>query len=724
MKQIFQNLSSGETTLDEVPAPRLRPGCLLIRTSTSLISAGTERMLVEFGKASLINKARQQPDKVRQVLDKVKTDGLLPTIEAVRTKLEHSIPLGYSNVGTVAEVGAGVSGFSVGDRVVSNGNHAEMVVVPANLCARIPDGVSDDAAAFTIVAAIALQSVRLAAPTLGEGVVVTGLGLIGLLAVQLLRAHGCRVLGLDFDPRKLAMAAEFGAETVDLKAGEDPIARAQSFSRGRGVDAVIVAATTQSDEPMHQAAEMCRQRGRIVMVGVTGLKLSRADFYEKELTFQVSCSYGPGRYDPVYEEEGHDYPIGFVRWTEQRNFEAVLDTIQSGGIVLDRLITHRFDIADAAKAYAALEAEQPLGIVIRYPADDRPLAEVRGRTVVLPRPGAVPAAAAGARIAVLGAGNYASRVLLPALQKAGAGLVAIAANTGVNAAQTARKFGVAEVSTDIDATIKRPDIDALVIATRHDSHAALTSAGLHAGKHVFVEKPLAITPEQHAAVREAWQVSAAARPLHLMVGFNRRFAPQVAKMKSLLATVSEPKSILITVNAGAIPADHWTQDDAAGGGRILGEACHFIDLARFLAGAPITGVKALSTAGKAQAERQDDKATITLAFADGSFATVLYLANGHRSFPKERVEVFCAGRVLQLDNFRLLTGYGWPNFRKMRLWRQDKGNNQCMAAFIAAVRDGGKAPIEPDELFEVSQATLDAAAQLRPSRPLDGSPQP
>ncbi|NZA25832.1 zinc-binding alcohol dehydrogenase, partial [Luteimonas sp. SJ-92] len=384
MQQILQNLRDGSTALADVPAPALRRGQLLIRTHATLVSAGTERMLVEFGKANLLQKARQQPDKVRMVLEKVRTDGLASTVDAVRSKLDQPLALGYCNVGTVIAIGEGVEGFGVGDRVASNGKHAEIVAVPANLCARVPDGVEDAHAAFTVVGAIALQGIRLAAPTLGEAVVVTGLGLIGLIAVQLLRAQGCRVLGIDFGPDKLALARGFGAETVDLAAGEDPVAAAQRFSRGRGVDAVLITASTRSSEPVAQAAHMCRKRARIVLVGVTGLELSRADFYEKELSFQVSCSYGPGRYDPAYEEGGHDYPVGFVRWTEQRNFEAVLDMLGAGALRMAPLVSHRFGIGEAEAAYALLAGGEPsLGIVLDYAGDAARAEAATARTVAL-----------------------------------------------------------------------------------------------------------------------------------------------------------------------------------------------------------------------------------------------------------------------------------------------------------------------------------------------------
>ena len=679
-----------------------------------MVSAGTERMLVDFGKANWIDKARQQPDKVRMVLDKVRTDGLVTTIEAVQSKLDQPLALGYCNVGTVSEIGRGVEGFAIGDRVVSNGKHAEVVCVPKNLCAKIPDGVSDEAASFTVLAAIGLQGIRLVNPTMGECVVVTGLGLIGLVTVQMLRAQGCRVLGIDYDPARLALARQFGAETVNPGAGEDVLAAAQALSRGRGVDAVIITASTKSNEPVSQAAHMCRKRGRIVLVGVVGLELSRADFYEKELTFQVSCSYGPGRYDPAYEEGGQDYPVGFVRWTEQRNFEAVLDLMASGQLDVEALISHRFPLEKAVEAYDLLSSGEPsLGILLQYPQDDPE--RLAQRTVRLDD-GAAPAPA-GARggesaacsVAFLGAGNYAGRVLIPAFKAAGASLRTVVSSGGVSAVHYGKKHGFAQASTDGAAVLEDPAIDTVVVATRHDAHARQVLSALRAGKHVFCEKPLCLTLDELAEI----EAEARARPAQkLMLGFNRRFAPQVVRMKQLLATVAEPKAFVMTVNAGAIPADHWTQDKAVGGGRIVGEGCHFIDLLRHLAGAPIVAQHAVAMGKHPAVEIMDDKATITLQFADGSFGTVHYLANGDKGFPKERLEVFCAGRVLQLDNFRKLRGWGWKGFSKLNLWRQDKGQAACAQAFVDAVKSGGACPITLDEVIEVSRVSIEVQQAL------------
>lgn len=699
MKQILQSLKSGVTDVADIPAPGASRGQVLIHTTRTLISAGTERMLVGFGKANLLDKARQQPDKVKMVIAKVRTDGLMPTVNSVRNKLDQPLPLGYCNVGVVAGTGAGVTTFTVGDRVVSNGAHAQVVSVPINLCARIPDGVSDDEASFTILGAIALQGIRLVAPTLGEAVVVTGLGLIGLLAVQLLRAAGCRVLGLDFDPAKLALARDFGAETVDLSTGQDAVAAALAFSRGRGVDAVLITAATQSNEPMHQAALMSRQRGRIVLVGVVGLDLMREDFYKKELTFQVSSSYGPGRYDPSYEEHGNDYPVGFVRWTEQRNFEAVLDMMASGQMRVMPLLTHRFAIDDAPAAYTLISGDAPsLGIVLEYPVLTAP----PSRTVTL-APVTDPPAARSAIVSVIGSGNYATAVLIPAFREAGAVLRTVASRSGVSGLYAGRKFGFSTTTTDTESVFSDPDTAAIVIATRHDSHARLVIQALQAGQSVFVEKPLCLTLEELADI-ESCHAELAAKGVapRLMVGFNRRFAPQIVEVARLLRGVTGPKAFVMTVNAGPLPADHWTQDRFVGGGRIIGEGCHFIDLLRHLAGVRISDASV-----SVMDAPMRDSVIMQLAFADGSIGVVNYLSNGSKAFPKERLEVFAAGRVLQLDNFRKLSGYGWPGFSATKLWSQDKGQKACAAAFVSAIESGAPSPIPIDELLEVSRVTIE-----------------
>lgn len=709
MRQIVQHMGHGLTEIVEAPAPSLQAGSLIIASTVTLISAGTERMLVDFGRANMIDKARQQPEKVKMVLAKVQTDGLTATVDAVRSKLAQPLPLGYCNVGRVAAVGAGVDGFKPGDRVVSNGSHADVVRVPRNLCARIPSAVDDDSAAFVVVASIGLQGVRLAQPTLGEAFVVTGAGLIGLLTVQLLRAQGCRVLAIDFDEAKLELARQFGADTCNPANGEDPVAAGMAFSRGRGVDGVIITASTKSSDPVTQAARMCRKRGRIVLVGVTGLELNRADFYEKELSFQVSCSYGPGRYDPRYEQKGEDYPFAFVRWTEQRNFEAVLDLLASGQLDVRPLISHRFPFEQAGQAYAMLsEDKSGLGILLDYtsPVEERLVSKV--------------ALVADARfdphkpvIGFIGAGNYASRVLIPAFKEAGAQLHTVVTSAGLSGVTNGRSMGFAEASNDVTAMLANSQINTVAVATRHDSHARFVTQALRAGKNVFIEKPLAIDRESLSDVEAAYaEAHRDGTGPQLMVGFNRRFAPQVRKIKELLEGVREPKVFIMTMNAGAIPGDHWTQDAEIGGGRIIGEACHLIDLMRFLAGSPIVSVQGRRMGDAPGIDIAEDKAAITLGFADGSFGTIFYLANGAADFPKERIEVFSAGRTLQLDNFRKLRGFNWPGFRQMHLLNQDKGQKAGAAAFLKALEVGVPA-IPVDQIFEVARITIDAAYQLR-----------
>jgi len=717
MKQVVQHLGTGVTELIEAPMPAVQPGSVLIRTTTTLISAGTERMLVSFGKAGWLEKARQQPDKVRMVLNKMTTDGVMTTIEAVQSKLAQPLPLGYCNVGIVHELGTGIDCLKVGDRVVSNGPHADIVRVQKNLCALIPAEVDNESAAFVVLASIGLQGIRLARPTLGESFVVIGVGLIGLLTVQLLRANGCRVLAIDYDEQKLALAKQFGADTCNPGQGEDPIAAGLAASRGAGVDGVIITAATKSSDPVTQAARMSRKRGRIVLVGVTGLELNRADFYEKELSFQVSCSYGPDRYDPEYEDKGHDYPAGFVRWTEQRNFVAVLDMLATGQLNVKPLISHRFAFESAAQAYGELtDAKGTLGILLQYesPVASRVLrtTSLRAERTFDPRRPV---------LGFIGAGNYASRMLIPAFKNAGAQFHTIVTTGGVSAVVNGLKSGFAEASTDLSAVLASPIVNTVAIVTRHSSHARLVVQALQAGKHVFVEKPLAIHTAEEKLVRLAFEAAHVSPPSgadqprggpQLMVGFNRRFSPQVQKMKQLLSSLREPKAFIMTMNAGAIPADHWTQDPEVGGGRVIGEACHFIDLMRFLAGSPIVAVHARRMGDADGMPVTEDTAAITLGFQDGSFGTIMYLANGAASFPKERVEVFAAGRVLQLDNFRKLIGYGWPGFSKLNLWKQDKGQNACAAAFLRAIETGTPA-IPVEELFEVARVTIDVAAQLR-----------
>lgn len=708
MNQVLQHLNSGKTELTQVPAPRCRAGHLLIASHTSLISAGTERMLVEFSQGNLLQKARSQPERVRQVMDKVKTDGLMPTVDSVRNKLDQPLAMGYCNAGTVIEVGKGVTGFSVGDRVVSNGPHAEIITVPQNLCALIPDNVDDDSAAFTVLGAVALQGVRLINPTLGERIAVVGLGLVGLMTVQILIANGCEVLGIDFSADRLALAKEFGASTVNLAAGEDPIAAGMAFTKNIGIDGVLITASTNSNDPVKQAAQMSRQRGRIVLVGVTGLALDRADFYEKELTFQVSCSYGPGRYDPLYEDQGMDYPIGFVRWTEQRNFEAILGLMATNKLDLESLISERIPHNNAPDAYDALtEKKDALGILLQYQTDKSP--DLRSRIQIQPERqnknfGHVSASSKPVA-AMIGAGNFAMGVLLPALKKTDARMKLIVSSGGTSAAIAARKFGFQEAASDVNEVLNDTDINTVLITTRHNTHAKLVADSLDAGKHVFVEKPLALNRTEMENVKAAVERNP---DRQLLVGFNRRFSPLSIKMKKLLSRRTEPVSLIYTVNAGSLPDDHWTLDPEIGGGRIIGEACHFVDLLSYFVDAPISGICAQMIGGDLSSNLREDKMTLTLSFEDGSIGTIHYFANGHRSFTKERVEAFNQERILVLDNFRSLQGHGWQDFKNKKLRRQDKGHSAELSHFISSISHGGEWLIPWDSLEQTTLATFEA----------------
>ncbi|MBC7789368.1 MAG: bi-domain-containing oxidoreductase [Anaerolineae bacterium] len=700
MIQLLQSLGDGTTHLIDAPVPAASAPTLVVETRASVISAGTERMLVDFGKANLLEKARRQPEKVRQVVDKIGTDGLLPTLSAVRSKLDSLIPLGYCHAGVVMEKGSRVDAFTVGDRVVTNGPHAEYVRVVHTLAARIPASVPFESAAFTPLAAIGLQGLRLANPTLGETVVVYGLGVIGLLTVQLARAAGCRVIGIDRDASRVSFAEQWGAKGVLASEGVDVAEAVSGVTGGDGVDIVLLTLATESSDPIHAAATMARKRGRIVLVGVAGLALRRDDFYRKELSFQVSCSYGPGRYDPTHEEKGVDYPAAFVRWTEGRNFEAVLQLMAEGGVDPMPLISHRFAIADAAQAYELVSGREPsLGIVLTYPPKENGH-PARARTVAL---------RAGERaqgrgvVGWIGAGNFASRMLIPAFVKAGAHLETIASAGGVSASTVGAKGGFRHATTDTAAMLTEPAIDTIVITTRHDSHADWVTAALGAGKHVFVEKPLAVTMPDLDRVRSSSDDAARI----LCVGFNRRFAPMVLEAKRAIVARREPLAVSILVNAGEIPQDHWTQDRNVGGGRIVGEACHFIDLARYLVGSSIASLDVRTA--RRDGHPLEDIALLQIGFEDGSLATVQYLANGSRSFPKERIELFFERKTIRIDNYRKLSAWGIGGLATRWPRAQDKGHAALAAAFVNAVRSGGKAPIPLAELLEVSEWSIRAA---------------
>lgn len=710
MKQLLQNLRTGELLLEDIAAPLAQPGHLVIQSSVSLISPGTERMLLDFGRASLVGKAVQQPERVRQVIAKIKTDGLAATLNAVESKLDQPIPLGYCNVGLVMAVGAGVEGYAIGDRVASNGPHAEIVSRPVNLCARIPDSVTDDQAVFTVVGAVALQGMRLVAPTFGESVVVFGLGMIGLLAGQLLKAAGARVLAFDMDPTRVDLARGLGIEAALAAEDFDPVRMAVQFSRSTGVDAVLITASTQDDTLIHQSAQMCRKRGRIVLTGTTGLQLQRSDFYEKELEFQVSCAYGPGRYDPEYEAGGKDYPEPYVRWTLQRNFVAVLDALATGQMNIQPLISRRFTFSDVAAAYACLDDRSHIGLLLTYPlpaggegsrAFHRPTATP---SVIIRREGN--SQVSGVVVGIIGAGQFVQGQLLPALGGLSVRMKWIASREGVSGAIAARKGDIERHTTDINEVLHDPEVEAVFIMTRHDSHSRLVCAALAAEKHVFVEKPLCLTPAELASIETAYDaVVRCDSPPVVMAGFNRRFAPLTRELKSALAGRVGPLASVYTCNAGAVPEGHWSRVTREGGGRLLGEAVHFVDYLRFLTGSPIREIHALPA--RVGGRVSDEIAVVSLAFDDGSIGQINYVATGSKDFPKERVECFFDGKVLCLDNFRVLEGFG-VSVGHGRM-RQDKGHKAGFAAFIEAVQTGKESPIPFAELCEIQRAAMTMA---------------
>lgn len=710
MKQILQHLRNGQIKVEDVPSPIIGPNSVLIQTRRSLISAGTERMLVEFGKASLLAKAKSQPDKVKQVLDKFKTDGILPTLESVFKRLDEPLHLGYCNSGVVLEVGEAVKEFKPGDRVTSNGPHAEIVCVPENLCAKIPDVVTDDQATFTVLSSIGLQGIRLLRPTLGERFVVYGLGLIGLITVQLLWANGCHIMGIDINADRVEIAKRYGALTVNTAAGGDPVAAASNWTEGRGVDGVLITASTKTDEIIHQSAQMCRKRGRIVLVGVVGLNLQRSDFYEKELTFQVSCSYGPGRYDENYELGGHDYPFAYVRWTEQRNFQAVLALMQSGQLLVDDLITHRSPIDQASAAYERLTNDQrALGIILEYPQKVERSAKVN----ILPIRNIQ--ASGKAIVGVIGAGNFSKMTLVPNLVKTSAHISYIADLNGISAIHLAKKYGISQAISDYKMILQDPLVNTVFIAVGHNLHARFVCESLQAGKHVFAEKPLCLNEEELKEIIKTYNSALRTRnsELVLMVGFNRRFSSHVVKIKSLLAERSEPLAMNMTINAGIIPPGHWVQDPVRGGGRIIGEACHFIDLMVYLTNSKVRAVSAAMFSGVTV---QEDKMAIVLSFEDGSVGTVNYFANGSKAYPKELLEVFSEGRVIRMVNFQRTEGYGFRGFSKFKTLRQDKGHRAEFIAFIDRVMKGGEPLIPLDRLINVTRASFAAMTSAQETR--------
>lgn len=714
MKQVVQEIRSGSTTVQDVPVPRVLPGTALVQNAASLVSAGTERSLIEFAGMSLLGKARSRPDLVRQVIDKSLREGLLTTLDAVQNRLDQPMPLGYASAGTIVALGDGMQGFKVGQRVACAGGgyavHAEFVVVPRNLMVPIPDGVDFESGAFATLGAIALHGFRLGGTSVGERVAIIGLGLLGLLAALIARSAGCRVFGIDLDPQRVKRAQELGFEAVERP---DAVEAAISYSAGMGFDLVQICADTPSDDTVELAGAIARDRGTVVATGVVGTDLPRKIYYEKEITFLISRSYGPGRYDPSYEEAGLDYPPAYVRWSEGRNLAGFLDLQSRGLIDVQPLITHRFPIEHAEGAYRLIqgEAHEPfLAVLLSYP-DQGPIPTSAGAVEFMTRSHGE----SSIRVGVIGAGNFASGVLLPVLRRTpGVELVSLASGRGMNATTVGRKFGFQRASTDLESLLSAEDINTLVVLTRHHLHAEMVIAGLNAGKHVFCEKPLALNAEQLAGIVKVLRTS----DRLLAVGFNRRFSPLAVDLKRFFDKTSDPLAMTYRVNAGLLPPTHWLQDPQIGGGRLIGEACHFIDLLTYLAGQLPQRVTA--SALPDQGKYQEDNFSLTLEFANGSVGQVLYVANGDRALSKERLEVFGGGRAAILEDFRRLELLAGGRRSVKRSWlRQDKGHRAEWLAFSQALAGGGPPTIPYDQLFSVTMASFAGLESLRSRQPVD-----
>ncbi len=716
MRQVVQNFRTGELKVEELPPPVLRPGGVLVRTAFSLISAGTERTIVETAQSSLIGKARTRPDLVRQVFDTFKREGLRSTYDKVKSRLNQIKALGYSASGIVTDVGRDVMDLKVGDRVACAGagyaSHAEVIFVPRNLCSIVPEGASLEAASYTTVGSIALQGIRQADLRLGETAVVIGLGLVGQLTVQMLKAAGCRVLGVDIDGQACELGLKSGADRV--ASGEaEAIAACNSLTDGRGADSVLITAGTKSNQPVELAGELARDRGRVVVVGLVGLDVPRHSYYMKELELRLSRSYGPGRYDPSYEEKGNDYPIGYVRWTENRNMDAFLRLVKEGKVDTALLTTHRFAVEKATDAYSLITSqhgERYCGVVLEYPESPEPVADViksqKGRAPVAEAPG----------VSFVGAGNFARGVLLPLVkQTPGIRLEGVATATGVSARNTGEQFGFAYSTTDYEKVLASPETQCVFIATRHDSHAKIASEALRQSKAVFLEKPLATTEDD---LREVVAAAQESNQL-LMVGYNRRFAPTAVEIKERLKARSGAMTIIYRVNAGQLPPDHWSHDQTEGGGRVIGEACHFVDFVQFMTGSLVTRVSAEAAAGGRQSGFVDDSIIASLMMSDGSVASIIYTASGDSSVAKERVEIFCDRAVATIDDFKTAQIVKGGKTTKLGGGSQDKGHAAEINAFFDAARGKTAAPIALQSLVNTTLVTFAMIESARSGRSVE-----
>lgn len=729
MKQVTQHNKTGEVRVEQVPVPAIKSGHLLVKTRFSVISAGTEKASISQRKSSMLEKAKAHPELVLRVLEQVRQYGLLATYRRVKSRLESTAPIGYSASGVVVAVGDEVSGFKTGDRVACAGggyaNHAEFMLIPRHLCAKVPKNIDLEDAAYSTLGAIALQGVRQAGPTLGETVVVIGLGLLGQLTVQLLKANGCSVIGIDLDAAAVKLAKDCGADVALQRETGDVNNVVRSFTNARGADAVIITAATRSSDPVELAGDLCREKGRVVLVGDVGIRLPRAAYYMKELDFRLSRSYGPGRYDVEYEERGHDYPVGYVRWTEKRNLEEFLRLLSARSVDVKRLTTHRFSIDEARAAYSLITESKPkqrqhyIGIVLKYGDEEKEDLASLQRTVELSTRD-VARAPSDVMIGFLGAGSFAQGFLLPHLRRArDVSLVGVCTGNGLNATNVARTFGFKFATTDPREILGKDSINSVFITARHNLHAPYVIDALKGGKHVFVEKPLALTSDELKSIERAYRSATSRKPeLVLMVGFNRRFSPHVQHVKRFFDAAIGPYIIQYRVNAGFVPKTHWTRDPVEGGGRIIGEVCHFVDLMQYMTGSMPVRIFAEPLTSEGGKSADDDSLVITLTFRDGSVGTIAYLANGDASMPKERVELSSTGRSAVIDNFQRLTLYQQGKVRTFKLRAVDKGHREEVRSFLQAVRLGMPSPTPFESVVATTNATLKILQSLQLGTPV------
>ena len=698
MKQIIQSVKNGKTELIDVPVPYLPSGHILIKTTRSLVSLGTERMLVEFGRSSIIQKIKKRPEQVKVAINKLKTDGVLSTLKLVNDKLDQDFPLGYCNVGIVVESRS--NQFQIGDRVASNGNHAEMVAIPENLATHIPSSVDDDSASFTVIGAIGLQGIRLIDPTFGETIIVVGLGLVGLITAQLLKANGVNVIGVDVDDEKCSLCESFGITAIN-SSNQDAVKMILNITGNIGCDGVLITASTPSNKVISESAKMSRKRGRIVLVGVVGLDIDRNDFYEKELTFQVSCSYGPGRYDEKYERNGQDYPIAFVRWTEKRNFETILNAIDNHNLNVKPLITKKVLLENFNDVYDNLNSENNIASILCYSDSDKSQNNsniidlndnsFKGSTEI---------------IGVIGAGNFVQSVILPELNKLKVGIKYIASAGGISGTKLAKKYGINKSTTDYKEIINDAETNVVIITTRHDTHAKIVVEALKKGKNIFVEKPLAINDQELDSIIEQLNEKNGS---NLMVGFNRRFSPHLQYVKNSIGPTNLI-NLSLTMNAGHIPETHWVQDMKIGGGRIVGEACHFIDVCVFITGSLVDSV-CVNSLGL-DYKLNSDNVSILLKFKNGSNASINYFSNGSREYNKEKIEVFSQGMIWVVDNFQTTRTYGVKGGKKIKT-KVDKGHTNQFYEFFNRVKKGGAPLIPIKEIINVTKASFAILESLK-----------